>query len=178
MVCDACGAKKGSSWASYHGMWGLEQEILSDFVSQKSGKNQRGFFDFELCGECNKEYKKFFSQELKKKITAELAGKNSIDFSLLLEYGCSNKFEIDDWEKVRNALVENIHRYRSEWRIKQINYNRDGKEYFHPETNSQTSQLTVLIYQSTPIEYSSNGFLIVKQPKMYLKSYFPQSKWN
>ncbi|KLL02282.1 MAG: hypothetical protein MRERC_3c146 [Mycoplasmataceae bacterium RC_NB112A] len=29
-----------------------------------------------------------------------------------------------------------------------------------------------MVHQNAPIEYSSNGFLIAEQPKMYLKSYF------
>ncbi|KLL02281.1 MAG: hypothetical protein MRERC_3c145 [Mycoplasmataceae bacterium RC_NB112A] len=75
MECNACGTKNNNAWVSFNGIWGLEREILSKFISQKSGRNLRGFFDFELCGECNKEYEKFFSQKLKEKMITELASK-------------------------------------------------------------------------------------------------------
>ena len=83
----------------------------------------------------------------------------------------------DDWGEAKNALVENIKRYKNEWEIKEINHNRDGKEYFHQETNRQVSKLTVLVHQSAPEKRSINGFLIVEQPRMYLKSYFSAELW-
>ncbi len=148
--CNACGSKNANF--GYINTRGEEGKILCQFISQKSGKNQSGS-DFKLCEQCKKELEKFLSQTLKDKIIAELNQKNLIDSRLLSGYGYNSYFVKDnDWLELQKALVKNIQRYRNEWQIKEMNFNRDGKEYFHPKSGHKVSKLTVLMHQSAPVD--------------------------
>jgi len=117
---------------SYHGIFSRDKNSLQKFIAKKSGKNKdRG--DFELCGNCNEEWKKFFSQELKEKIIKELKHRKSVKY--LEDYNNNYYFNQQyllesDWTEAKQALVENIKRYKNEWEIKEMNWNRNGEYYY------------------------------------------------
>ena len=46
------------------------------------------------------------------------------------------------------------------------------------EREKKINKQTILLHQSAQIEYSENGFLIIRPPKMYRKDYFPPEQWN
>ncbi|CAG8506244.1 10171_t:CDS:10 [Gigaspora margarita] len=55
----------------YIGIGGKEESFLQKFVVKKSGEEKSGNY-FELCGNCNDEYKKFLSTQLKEETIKEL----------------------------------------------------------------------------------------------------------
>ena len=76
--CDACGSKGGNSWMMYHGMFSRDKNSLQKFIVKRSGK-EKNADDFELCGNCNEEWKIIFSQELKEEIIQKLTTINLVD---------------------------------------------------------------------------------------------------
>lgn len=163
----------------YHGIFPKDKESLLKFIAKKSGKQKSGD-DFELCGNCNEEWKKIFSQELKEEITKKLTTNNFIDdWEDFGEYFNQKYLLGDDWGEVKKALVENIKHYKSEWEIKEMDWNRDGEYYWdYGKKKERVNKQIILAHQTAQIEYSSNGFLITKQPKMYRKDYFSPEQWT
>jgi len=85
----------------------------------------------------------------------------------------------NDREEAIKALVENIKHHKNEWEIKEMNWNKDGEYYYDmPEREKKINKQTILLHQSAQIEYSKNGFLIIRPPKMYRKDYFPSEQWT
>ena len=113
--------------------------------SKKSGKNKNGD-DFELCGNCNEEWKKVFSQELKEEIIKELKHRKSVKY--LEDYNNNYYFNQqylleNDWAEAKQALVENIKRYKNEWEIKEMNWNKDGEYYYDtPERERERERIS------------------------------------
>jgi len=168
---------------SYHGMFSRDKKSLQKFIAKKSGK-EINTDDFELCGSCNEEWKKIFSQELKEEIIQGLNTFSSVEFwekDLSFHNYFNQKYLLgNDWGEAKNALVENIKRYKNEWEIKEMNWNKDGEYYYDtPERERERiNKQIILLHQSAQIKYSKNGFLIIKAPKMYRKDYFPPEQWT
>ena len=45
------------------------------------------------------------------------------------------------------------------------------------EREKKINKQTILLHQSAQIEYSKNGFLIIRPPKMYRKDHFSPEQW-
>ena len=177
--CDACGSKGGNSWMMYHGMFSRDKNSLQKFIVKRSGK-EKNADDFELCGNCNEEWKIIFSQELKEEIIQKLTTINLVDcWADFIEYFNQKYLLGNDWGEVKKTLVENIKRYKNEWEIKEMDWNKDGEYYWDDgERRERVNKQIILTHQTAQIEYSSNGFLIIKLPKMFRRDYFSPEQWT